>query len=84
MVKYNADRVIQIESGDTDFGFEIVDNTPQFSEIADLHQRLDEMHRLVRPLLVNLMKNPERETIKWPNRASKIKPMLDQLDKLRG
>ena len=35
----------------------------------DVVAKLKAVEVLILPLLVNLMKNPEKETIKWPNRA---------------
>jgi hypothetical protein len=40
---------------------------------------LKELEQLIMPLLVNLMKNPEKEYIYWPNRTEKIQ---DQIDKV--
>lgn len=40
---------------------------------------LKSLEQLVIPLLVNLMKNPEKEYIYWPNRTEKIQ---DQIDKI--
>jgi len=31
------------------------------------------------PLLVNLLKNPEKDTIKWPNRAPIIQSQIDKI-----
>lgn len=46
---------------------------------ADVKKNLKELEQLIMPLLVNLMKNPEKEYIYWPNRTSKIQ---DQIDKV--
>jgi hypothetical protein len=47
--------------------------------ITDVKSDLKELEQLIMPLLVNLMKNPEKEYIYWPNRTSKIQ---DQIDKV--
>ena len=46
---------------------------------AEVKVNLKELEQLIMPLLVNLMKNPEKEYIYWPNRTAKIQ---DQIDKV--
>jgi hypothetical protein len=46
---------------------------------AEVKTNLKSLEQLVIPLLVNLMKNPEKEYIYWPNRTEKIQ---DQIDKI--
>ncbi len=41
---------------------------------ADVAAKLKEVEDLILPLLYNLMKNPEKEYIHWPNRT----PIIDQ------
>ena len=46
---------------------------------ADVATKLKEVEDLILPLLYNLMKNPEKEYIHWPNRT----PIIDaQIDKI--
>lgn len=40
---------------------------------------LKELEQLIIPLLVNLMKNPEKEYIYWPNRKEKIQEQIDKV-----
>jgi len=53
------------------------------AERVRLHEettgKLKQLEEMIMPLLVNLMKNPEKEYIYWPNRTDKIK---DQIDKI--
>lgn len=53
------------------------------AERANLHeevqQKLVELEQLIMPLLVNLMKNPEKEYIYWPNRTEKIQEQIDRI-----
>ncbi len=64
---------------DNDFGFTIEDVTP----VDDT--RAQQMYEAIVPLLNNLMKNPEIETIKWPNRVEKLEEFKDKLrDILEG
>ena len=46
---------------------------------TEVQANLKELEQLIMPLLVNLMKNPEKEYIYWPNRTAKIQ---DQIDKV--
>lgn len=43
---------------------------------------LKELELLIMPLLVNLMKNPEKEYIYWPNRKEKVQEQIDKVLKL--
>jgi hypothetical protein len=47
--------------------------------IADVKKNLKELEQLIMPLLVNLMKNPEKEYIYWPNRTAKIQEQIDKV-----
>ena len=47
--------------------------------------KLSEVEKTVLPLLVNLTKNPEREYLKWPDRASKVQGYIQKvLELTRG
>ena len=45
----------------------------------DYERKLEEIESLVLPLLVNLTKNPEREFIKWPNRAESVQSHINKI-----
>ena len=45
----------------------------------DTKEKLKQLEALVMPLLVNLMKNPEKETIKWPNRKPIIEKQIEKI-----
>ena len=45
----------------------------------DYEKKLEEVESLVLPLLVNLTKNPEREFIKWPNRAESVQGHINKI-----
>jgi predicted nucleic acid-binding Zn-ribbon protein len=45
----------------------------------DYERKLEEVEKLVLPLLVNLTKNPEREYIKWPNRAQSVQSHINKI-----
>lgn len=71
-----------------DFGFTAVDEEVVANPIvSDVKSTLDEaakaklleVEKLIMPLLVNLLKNPDKDYIHWPNR----KPMIEkQIEKI--
>ena len=46
------------------------------------NEKLKALEELIVPLLVNLMKNPEKEYIYWPNRKDKLQEQIDKVLKL--
>ena len=71
-----------------DFGFTAVDESevadPIVSEVTNsaqttVQQKLQAVEKLVMPLLVNLMKNPEKEYIHWPNRVPLIEKQIEKI-----
>lgn len=62
-------------------GMDTQQQVDQFKALveADVATKLKEVEDLILPLLYNLMKNPEKEYIHWPNRT----PIIDaQIDKI--
>lgn len=47
--------------------------------VEELKAKLLEVEKLVMPLLVNLMKNPDKEYIKWPNRKPVIEAQIQKI-----
>jgi len=45
----------------------------------DVKNKLVVVEKLILPLLVNLMKNPEKDTIKWPGRAPIIEKQIEKI-----
>lgn len=45
----------------------------------DTKAKLKLVEGLIMPLLVNLMKNPEKDYINWPNREPMIKKQIDKI-----
>lgn len=45
-------------------------------------EKLQAVERMILPLLTNLMKNPEKEYIHWPNRSDKISAQIDKITTL--
>ena len=50
------------------------------SELEDVYKdQMKKLEKLVLPLLYNLMKNPENEYIKWPNRTTIVQKQIDKI-----
>jgi hypothetical protein len=60
-----------------DFGFTFSDSEEIKIQTKDKVQGLRNM---IMPLLNNLSKNPEKDTIVWPNRDKKIKEFIKKMD----
>ena len=62
---------------DNDFGF-------SFSHTEDIkteaNDKVEGLRKMIMPLLNNLMKNPEKDTIVWPDREKKIKAFIKKMD----
>jgi len=52
------------------------------AEAAKAHDKANQMYKMITPLLDNLIKDPEKEYIYWPNRQAKIKAFKEQLQKI--
>lgn len=60
------------------------ENKVRSARAKDLDRVLKEVYYMVRPLLVSLAQNPEKLTIRWPNRAEQANAFLSQLDEKVG
>jgi hypothetical protein len=45
----------------------------------DINEKLKLLESMIMPLLVNLMKNPEKDYIHWPNRSALIQKQIDKI-----
>jgi hypothetical protein len=68
---------------DYDFGFTTEDTQGIISTheatVDEYKQKLKAVEKLIVPLLVNLMKNPDVDTIKWPGRAPIIEKQIEKI-----
>ena len=46
---------------------------------SEYQERLSRLEQMIVPLLVNLMKNPEKDYIKWPNRKPIIEAQIERI-----
>jgi hypothetical protein len=78
-----------MELDDTnDFGFSFADTDEVSAPVVQsasatveemYKQKLQEVEKLILPLLYNLMKNPEKPFIKWENRVPVIQKQIDRI-----
>jgi hypothetical protein len=71
--KSNAGGIFQLNEEDDDFGFTFLDSNAATDKVQGLRD-------MIMPLLNNLMKNPEKDTIVWPNRDKAIKAFIQKMD----
>ena len=81
-----------IEDDAYDFGFtfsdeeEIVSTHTEYAsmseQVEDLKERLHALNKIFLPLLENLIKDPDKPMIKWPNRKDMIEKQIKKLDTL--
>jgi hypothetical protein len=66
---------------DFDFGFTAVDFDPTEvqAQVDETKNKLQQVEALILPLLKNLMKNPDKDYIHWPNRAPVIQKQIDKI-----
>lgn len=62
---------------DFDFGFTAIDYDPV--DDAATTDKLKAVEDLILPLLHNLMKNPDKPTIHWPNRHDIIQKQINKI-----
>ena len=62
---------------DNDFGFSFAHTEDIKIEAND---KVEGLKKMIMPLLNNLMKNPEKDTIVWPGREKKIKDFIKKME----
>lgn len=71
-----------------DFGFTAVDEdelttvSNAVTNAADAKTKLNDMRKMIQPLLENLKKNPDKDYIFWPKRTAIIDDFAAKLDAL--
>jgi len=66
---------------DDDFGFTAVDKYDLVNE-SDYRERLYKMYGMIEPLISNLLRDSDKDIIRWPNRKEKLEQFLSQLKDL--
>ena len=65
---------------DDDFGFTFVDSNEIQQKVASTEDKLAGLQAMIMPLLANLKKNPEKDTIYWPDREKKINAFIKKMN----
>lgn len=63
-----------------DFGFSLVSEEELNADTTAATDKLHGLRKMVLPLLKNLMKNPDKEYIYWPDRVKKIEAFIKKMD----
>lgn len=63
-----------------DFGFSLISEDELNAGVQDITDKLHGLRKMVMPLLNNLMKNPDKEYIFWPDRVKKIQAFIKKMD----
>jgi hypothetical protein len=91
-VEEKIDRVLNMELGELNASLqqqgeslssvlnEIEDRTNAMRDECKV--KMAEVEALILPLLTNLMKNPQKEYIHWPNRTEKLQAQIDKITTL--
>lgn len=75
---YLHERVLK-EMANKDFDFGFSTHSEQELTVED-KTKLIGLKNMIMPLLVNLMKDPDKDVIRWPNRKQKIEEFIKQID----
>jgi hypothetical protein len=61
-------------------GVEVTDPDELDTRVQKAYKKqMQALEKLIVPFMKNLMKNPEVETIKWPNRVEPIKKQIEKI-----
>ena len=90
-VEEKVDRVLNMELGELNASVQaqgeslsaVLDEVEERANAVrdECKTKLLEIEGMILPLLTNLMKNPQKEYIHWPNRAEKIQTQIDRITK---
>jgi len=68
------------EDLEDDFGFSLISEDELNAGVQDVTNKLHGLKKMIMPLLNNLMKNPDKEYIFWPDRVKKIQAFIKKMD----
>lgn len=64
---------------DEEFEFDVVQEIAHDVVQTAYKKQMQSLEKLILPVLKNLMKNPESDIIKWPNRTDAIKTQIAKI-----
>lgn len=68
---------------ENDFGFSFTSEEEHLMSLQTKSNiQAKQISSLVMPLLKNLMLNPDKEMIRWPDRAPKIQAIIDKINNI--
>lgn len=90
----STETALKFDPKQHDFGFSMMDEDElrvaeqealqhleiQSTEVERLKSKLTGLHSMILPLLNNLMKDPSKSYLYWPNRVEKIESFKKRLD----
>ena len=50
--------------------------------LEDANRRIDEMRNSIMPFLNNLLKDPTKQWMLWPNRAKQVQSFIDKINQI--
>lgn len=71
-----------IDLDDDDFGFTSLSEQELKQELSENH-KVEAIYKLVMPLLKNLLKDSDKEIIKWPNRKQKLESLIKKIENIK-
>lgn len=75
--KSDTGGILQLNENEEDFGFTFADSEEIKLQVED---KVEGLRNMIMPLLNNLLKSPEKDTIVWPNREKSIKTFIKKMD----
>ena len=77
MLESKMDKLLQLREDDASYQILFEKRKAELENIYKDQMR--KVERLILPLLHNLMKNPENEYIKWPNRTNIVQQQINKI-----
>lgn len=75
--KSDTGGILRLNEDEEDFGFTFADSEEIKLQVED---KVEGLRNMIMPLLNNLLKSPEKDTIVWPNREKSIKTFIKKMD----
>jgi replicative superfamily II helicase len=73
----------ELKSYEKQLQVQVKETSRELEAIQTTYQnKVEELYKAIMPLLRNLAKNPEKEYILWPNRATKVKEFIDKIESI--
>jgi hypothetical protein len=77
MLESKMDKLLKLREDDASYQLLFEKRKAELEEVYK--DQMKKLEKLVLPLLHNLMKNPENEYIKWPNRTKIVQQQINRI-----